>query len=181
MLNHLTVQIKPHIFDHLKTVLIIGFLCIFKLAYDTSGIHTGSAMWLYHFFTKTSTSSALYIRLASILMTRMRVISTRKSTMHTKYRQVLYYVLQTYATIENIADTKNEMTKSIQPPNQTLSQYAKKFVTKTFCLADAYEEEALNKIFIMELDMFIKQSMKGYWSPRKMVSLQDLAFHAGHS
>lgn len=61
-------------------------------------------------------------------------------------------------------------------PNKFRSQYAEEFVAKTICCADVYEEQDLNETFIRELEKYIRQKMRGYWSTRQAVRLPNLTF-----
>lgn len=127
---------------------------------------------------KKSASAVLNTRLASKHKTRTRIPSVKKTTTLTTYPQVVSYLLQTYATDENIADTKDEITMFSQPPNKTLSQYAEELVAKALRCGDVYKEHDLNEIFIEGLDKSIRRSMRGYWASRETASLHGLAFHA---
>lgn len=128
MVKRMTGQMKPHTFDPFDPILIIGSLRNIKLACDTNGIHECAAIWLLHFFMKTSVSSALHSRLASNQKARTRVSSRAKTTTLSTYPQVVNSLLRTNATDENIADLEDAITTFSQPPGKTPAQYAEELI-----------------------------------------------------
>lgn len=75
-------------------------------------------MWLFHFLMKKSLSSTLRMLLASNHYNKKRVSHTWKITTFAAYPQVLSYLLRKYATDENIAYIKDEITMFIQAQNK---------------------------------------------------------------
>lgn len=141
----MTAQIEPYYFDLFDPISIIGFVCSFKIVCDTKEIHDRAEMWLFHFFTKESASSALRMCLTSKHKARTKVTFSKRTTLPTTYLQVMSYWQRTYATNEKNADTENELTTFIKPPNETPSQYAVEPVAKTIRCGDVHEEQDLNK------------------------------------
>lgn len=97
-----------------------------------------------------------------------------KTTTLTRYSQLDTYLLQTYATRENIADSENETKVFSQPPNKTPLQYDAELVTKAIRCGDLYKEHDMNEIFTKGLEKFIRQSMKGYWPSQNSTSFHNL-------
>lgn len=60
----MTAQIRTRFFKPFDRISIVGFLCIFELAYGTKGIQEGAPIWLLSFFIKHSASAVLKKRLA---------------------------------------------------------------------------------------------------------------------
>lgn len=98
MSKRMTVQIKSHIFDHLDRISIIGFLCNFKSACDTNGVHEGAAISHSNFFMKKLVLSELNTRLSSKRRAETVMPSVEKTTKLTTYSQVYNYLLPTNAT-----------------------------------------------------------------------------------
>lgn len=96
----------------------------------------------------------------------------------TTYKQVVNYLLRTYETDENITDTGDEITMFMLLADKTSTQHAKKVMAKTLRCGDVYEEQVLNEVFIKRIAQSIKQSMREYWSTKKAVNINALAFHA---
>lgn len=88
------------------------------------------------------------------------------------------YLLRTYKPDDNIADTEDNFTKFIQPPNKIPSQYAEKLLDRTLRCGSVHEEQLSKELFFKELDKSIRQSMKEYWSTQKSVSHYDTDYHA---
>lgn len=126
--KRMTPQLKLQIFDSFNHIYIIWFLCNFKLACDTIGIHEGPAIWFFNFFVKKSASIALKTRLASKHKSQTWMPSVVKTTKLSLYPQVVNYLFQTYGTDENIADTEDAITAFSLPSNKTLFQYAYELV-----------------------------------------------------
>lgn len=97
-------------FDTFKPLSVISFLFAFKLASDTTSIHEGAFMWLFHLYLKGSSAAGLDLRL------RLKSISL--SSMHRAVEQMLgtnpkvvFYLLQSYAIDDVIAENGGVLTR----------------------------------------------------------------------
>lgn len=165
--KRMTAQIKPHAFDAFAPILIIGFLCNFKLARDTNRMDERAAICVSHFFSNKPASFALHTRLASKYKTRTRVNFTGKTTTLTTDPWVVSYFLWTYLADENIAHTEDYKPTFIHPPNEIPLQYAKKLVANTLRCGDVQNEQDLNESFLMRLNKSIREGRRGYYSTQK--------------
>lgn len=119
--KRVTVKMKPQFLDPFDSISIIGFLCNFRLAFETSGLQDGAAMLLLHFFMESLAFSALHTRLASNHKARTSHTLTEAATFLTAYSQVVIYLLWTLKEDDNNAHTKDDITMITKLPNKTPS------------------------------------------------------------
>lgn len=130
------------------------------MACDSNGIHDGAAIWLFHFFVKKSASTVLNIMLASKHKAQSRILLVGNTTALTTYPQAVNCLLRTYATDEDIAGTKDEISMLPEPPNKTPSECVEELVAKAIQCGDVYKKHDLNGIFIKGLDISVQKSTR---------------------
>lgn len=94
-LTCMTAQMSPNTFDRFDPLSIIGFRSSFKFAFGINEIHEGAAMWLFYFFVKKLTFSALHTRLASEHNARTIITSRGITTTTSTYLKIVKYFLRT--------------------------------------------------------------------------------------
>lgn len=93
-----------------------------KLVFDIDCIYEGALVRLLNLFMKNSASAVFKAWFAYKHKALTRMPSVTKTSALSKNPQLLNYILYTYATIENIAATEDEITMLSQPPNRTSSR-----------------------------------------------------------
>lgn len=122
-------QLMSHMLGHFDPIMITCFPCNFNSACDKNCLHYIAVVWLINSFKK-SESSVLKTKLVSKCKALTRMPSRKKNTMLATYLIFVNYLLRTRATVENIADTKDEITMFPPLPNRTLAQYAENIIAK---------------------------------------------------
>lgn len=70
------------------------------------------------------------------------------------------------------------ITRFTQPSGMTPSRYAEELLKKTLRSGVVYRKYALNKIFVDDLDVSIRYSMRKYWGGKRDPKLHPLALYA---
>lgn len=105
------------------------------------GIHEGAALWPFNLFMMTLAEAELIARLASKHKPQKRMPLAGKTTTTTTYHQVVSYLLRTYNTEDDIADTEDKTVMFTQPPNKKRSPYAEELVAKTLRCENVYGKQ----------------------------------------
>lgn len=114
--KHMTVQMKPYTFGPYDPISILGFLNIFKLVCDTTGVNEGAAMRMIHFFLNKSVSAVLNARLSAGPSPRKPLQETTVKLIYlTIYPQVVNFFPGKYGTSEIIAETDSAIIRFAQP------------------------------------------------------------------
>lgn len=88
------------------------------------------------------------------------------------------YLMWTYTTGQDTADTENEIALFIQLSNKTSSLCAEILGAETLSFEGVYKEQDLNEIFIKGRGQSIRQNVKKYFSTPKISSLHSMDFQA---
>lgn len=122
-----------------EPISVIGFLYAFKLARATNKIHESAVMWLFHFFTKGSSATALNARLV-LKPTLSLNTPWAKERMLRTYLEVVNVLLQNYVTDDVIAESDSALTRYIQPSTMSPTQYVNAPVAKSHRCGEVYDE-----------------------------------------
>lgn len=151
----------------------------FKVACNTSSVHKGAAIRLFHFFIIKTASAVLHAWIIAERLDKMYSCSaSRKTRSFNIYPQLLNFLLKKYVTDQGIAETESDIPRFAKPSNMKPFQNAEELVTKTVCCGDVFGEHALNKILTGGLDVSIYDSMREYWKNKQNAKLHDLVFQA---
>ena len=164
----LRVQMQAKTFDGKDPIRILSFLHSFQNAADTNGLHEGAAMWLIVRFMSGPAHHALNARLAP-------AIQAASAGKLTTYCQVIQYLLQTYASDEEIARVDAEVKRFVQQPNQSAHKYALALYDKTSRCGPVYTEEDIISLFVEGLHESIRGHVRAYWSESRTSDIYKLA------
>lgn len=62
--------------------------------------------------------------------------------------------------------------------NTTPQQFADDMITKSYEVADVYDESALNNVFIERVNASICHSLRGYWALHQTANITNISFYA---
>lgn len=107
--KRMMAQMKLHASESFDPMSRTKILCSFRLTCDTYGTRDDVAMIPFLFFIKKAVSFALRSQLASNEKARTMELSRTKTTTLTTYSRGINYLLQTYATNENVANAESKL------------------------------------------------------------------------
>lgn len=124
-------QVKTHAFSPFDLVAINCFVENLNLACDINGVRKGAARRLFRFFMNKTTSAVLNERTrAERIDKKPSRLASGKARYFTIHKQVANFMLNKYATGEEITEVDLETIRFAQASFVTPSQYVEKLIMK---------------------------------------------------
>lgn len=169
---------KPYKFEDSDQVKILSFPGQFKRACDSNGVLEGLAMWLLSFFMAKSPAASLTAEVTSEkdpgdYFDRCRGVKRQERIY--AYFKVANYRLSSYATKDVIAKAAADTGIFKQRPGQTAVRFAKALKDKALRCSDASPEQRTKSIFVEDLFLNVRGSMRLYWVARTTMHFRQLA------
>ena len=171
--KRMTVQMKTSTFSGHDPIAVLNFLNKFKAACDINRIPESLAVWCFQFFVTG--------RAHSLVMNRLTVqsiaVDVQQQDTLTSYREVVNFLLRTYATDEIIAESHQEVIAYQQSTNTTETDYGEKPWDKELRCGSVYSEKRVKGKFVEGLLPAIKAQMRTYRVTRRTSNTVDFENH----
>lgn len=152
---------EVQIFDPKKPISKVGLSHPFKMACDNCGIHEKATMWLFPYFMRKHATTLLIDCLS--LKAKLLHFGVKEGV-QTACCQVVNYLLETYATDDNIAKSDSDIDSFLKLQNMLAMEFANALWLKTPRCPRAYDKYVLKRIFVQGLLKSITHSIWSFWS-----------------